>query len=361
MGKRISKQIGEISSSRLKKHQSDASESKTKLKSKRVRPPAPPLSLAINASLIEEGMTQSEMQLMDNCPEAWYLRYNLMLTRKGEFSWATTYGGWMHSFLEEYYATKGKRWSVNPELRERKFITGAVLQEYEYWAGLLQIQAEIYASHFKQDFKLYKIKENETLVDFTWKGVRLKGKIDLYVFAKHLKGYYVWDHKTASRIDKQTVMGWDFRFQFMFYCWLAWKIWPKRKVKGFIVNAIRKPQIRKGERESTGSFLQRVRSDMLARPEFYFYREPLKLRAGDLQHFEDQILTPKINRIKMMLDPKIKDSVKIAMLRNKNTDHCLAYNRPCQFMQICKNGFDIEQHFYIKREHKHEELVLEFE
>lgn len=320
----------------------------------------PALDFAIDANLIGEGLTQSEMQTWDNCPEKWYLRYNLMLKKKGEFSWATTYGTWMHSFLEEFYSTKGKRYSFNPELRDRRIMTQQQLVDYEYWSQLLEIQGRTYASYYKHDFKLFKVKHVEVVADLRFRGVRLKGKIDLFLESLAHGGFYTWDHKTTSRIDKSTVLGWDFRFQFMFYCWLAWKLWPEHKVRGFFINAIRKPQIKRGEHESVKAFLQRVQSDMLVRPEFYFYRDRLRLKKGDLQHFEDTILIPKLERIKMLFDPKIPDEVKMMLVRNKNTDHCVAYNSPCQFMNACKNGLELEQEFFYRRKAKHEELELEF-
>ncbi len=327
------------------------------MKSKKITGPIP--EFEINPEILEEGFTQSEMQLWDNCPEKWYLGYNLMLQQKGKFSWALVYGGWIHSALEEFYATKGKRWSVDAQIPNKHLLPAAILAEYDYWKQLAKLQMEIYASYYKGDFKFFNVVHNEKIADITWRGIRLKGKLDLFVWDNVHKGHYVIDHKTTGRLDKKTVMGWDFRLQFMIYCWFAKKMWPDTPVHGYFVNAMKKPQLKRGEYEMVPAFLQRVQSHMLEKPEAYFYRERLRLKKGDVKQFEEEILWPKISRIKMLLNPDLPVEIKHMLLRNKNTDHCITYGRPCEFMACCKHGLDKERHAYRKRTAKHEELTEE--
>lgn len=320
----------------------------------------PLLQFEVNTDLIDEGFTQSELQCWDDCPEKWYLGYNLLLQKKGKFSWALVYGTWMHQALEEFYASKGKRFHVDPVLKDRRFLNQQTLADFEYWSRLAEIQMQMYASFYKNDFKaMFDIEHTETTADVEFEGVRLKGKLDIFAWSKLHKGFYVVDHKTTSRLDKQTAMGWDFRLQFMIYCWFAWKLWPKTPVHGYFVNAIKKPQLKRGEKETVDAFLQRVQIDMQERPETYFYRERLRLKKPDLKHFENTILRPKIERIKLLLSPKVKDEVKIAILRNKNTDTCIKYGQPCEFLPVCKNGWEIEHRAYHRRDVKHQELVEE--
>lgn len=317
----------------------------------------------IDVNSLADGMTQSEMQMWDNCPEKWYLRYNLKLSRKGEFSWATTYGGWIHAALEEFYLTKGKRWSLNTEMKEGFGLMPPALQDmYEYYKGLAKIQMECYASLYKNDFDIWKIRKTEFVVDFVYKGIRLKGMIDVFVKDLMHGGYYVVDHKTSYAINRGIVMGWNFRFQFMFYCWLAWKMWgDKFPIKGFYINAIKKPQLRRGKAESVPAFLKRINKDMLQRPEMYFYRERIRLKKGDLIRFEKTILDPKLQRVRMLRDPKVSDKVKGMLMRNKNTDHCFTYNKPCPYLHACMNGLKAERHQYYVRDVKHQELASDSE
>lgn len=314
------------------------------------------LDFEVNPAIINEGMTSSEMQCWDNCAEKWYLGYNLMLSLRNKHSWALTYGGWMHEAWEEFYSTKGKRWHIDPRITDKHYLSAAQLADFDYWKGLAEIQMSVYASRFKSDFKFFDIISTEQIVELEWEGLKIRGKVDMYVYSHVNKGFYVWDNKTAGKIDKQAVTGWDFRMQFMLYAWFMWKLEPKRPVKGIIINALKKPQIKQGEMP-TQAFLQRVQSDMQARDDMYFYRDRLPLKKGDLQNFEDTVLRPKIQRAKLMLDPKISPEIKQALIRNKNTDFCNHYNQPCEFINCCKHGLELERHAFRRREIKHTELI----
>lgn len=316
------------------------------------------LSVIVHPETISEGFSQSESQMLDNCAEKWYLYYNERLSRRNQFSWALLYGTWMHSFIEEFNSTRGKRWTAEAPMPRNIILTHEQNAQYEFWSKLLEIQASIYASRYKQDATFYEPVSDgvEKQADIMFDGVRLRGKLDLFAYVPKHKGYFMVDNKTTSRLDKTTLMGWDFRFQFMFYCWLAWKCWPKFPIKGFYTNAIRKPQLKQGVNETTPAFLQRIRSDMLVRDEFYFYREPLLLVDNALQHFEDNILHPKILRFKAIMNPDVPIELKIPLMRNKNTDHCTAYSRACQYLPICQHSLEVEKHQFYRRENKHEEL-----
>lgn len=321
-----------------------------------------PQQFTINPGNIAEGFTQSEMQTLDDCAEKWYLSYNLLLKKRGSFSWALTYGSWIHSALEEFYTCKGRyTWEPEIPMDKKKFMSAAMLADEDYWREIGRVQMEVYASYRKKDLKILQPLQDgvEQILDIEFEGIRFKGMIDLVLFHTLHNGNFIMDHKTCSRIDKQTTMGWDFRFQFMFYSWLAWKKWPDLKIKGTLINAIKKPGLQRKQGESIQAFGQRVNFDMLEKPEAYFYRERLLLTKGALQRFEDTILRPKINRIKLFRDPKISDETKFAILRNKNTGHCLAYGQACPFLACCQHGTEIEGFQYHTREHKHEELETE--
>lgn len=317
----------------------------------------PVLDFEINSDSINEGFTQSEMQTQDNCGEKWYLGYNLMLSLRGKHSWALAYGGWLHEAWEEFYSTKGKRWHIDPKIRDKHFLSAEQLSTFEYWVGLANIQMQIYASHYKSDFKFYDIISTEEIIEFEWQGVILKAMVDLYVLSKQYKGWYMMDHKTTGKIDKKIVTGWDFRLQFMFYCWLCYKTKKKTPPSGYFINAMKKPQLKQGEHEPNRVFLQRVQTDMQLEPEKYFYRERLILKRGDLEHFEQKVLQPKIDRIKILRDPNVSNQIKIAMFRNMNTDYCMHYQQPCEFLNACKRGLEIEKEFFRRRDIKHMELI----
>lgn len=329
-----------------------------------------PDEFSLNPELAVEGFTQSEMSMMSNCAQRWNFRYNLMLEKKGEFNWAAAYGSWMHAALEEWYTTKGKRWTWNPTFRKPPMFTGIMRQEQEYWEALGKMQMQVYTSYYKNDHKIFSFREGgvEEIVDIDFKQdgwtFRLKGMIDLLLYHEGRKGYFTMDHKTSSRLDRATIMGWDFRFQFMFYCWLAKRRWPKLKIKGWIPNGIKKSQLKfNPDKEGLEEHIGRVREDMLAYPEKYFYREPLPFTKDAIDHFEIATLRPKLLKLKMLMDPKVPMDQKVAIANDRNTDYCVKYGAKyaCPYLALCEKGPEIEGFRYVRREHKHEELLDEEE
>lgn len=324
-----------------------------------------PLEFQLDPNLLTEGFTQSEMTTWDNCPEMWYLRYNLRLRRKGKWNWMSTFGTWMHAFMEEYYSTKGKVQNWNPQLSPQQLKGIIQNQEWkrdrEYWEQVGDTMMQIYASHYKHDHEIMTVLKPgiEYIAETEFMGLKLTGMIDLPINLKTKKANIVVDHKSTNRLDKSVMMGWDFRFQFMFYLWLFRRCNPTIPIHGTMPNAVKKPQLRINyDKESIPEFCRRLKDDMQENPDKYFYRDVMLLKEGDMAHFESQILMPKLYRLKLLLDPKVDTKVKIALARNKNTDYCVKYGAKyaCQFLPICqqglaKNGFQFE-----KRGVKHEEL-----
>lgn len=320
-----------------------------------------PLELIIDPATFTEGFTQSELQTADDCAEKWYLQYNLRLGKKAEgFTWYFVYGDWIHEGLENFYKSKGKDWSFRPEVRDKEKASLEQLQEEEYWKRLAALQLSIYASHYKNDFKFWQPKGEEVQIDLKWEKWRLKGMIDLLMKTRMLKPkMFVWDHKTTGRLDNTIVTGWNFRLQFMFYVWLARKLWPKKKIRGFYVNAIKKPLLRQKQNESLDQLMDRIRIDMLENPEKYFYRNKMVLKKRDIQRFEDTILRPKLERMSLLTDKRVPLEVRTAIARNKNSNNCIKFGHACQFLQACTKGLDIAATTMTIRDTKHRELTAE--
>lgn len=319
-----------------------------------------------------EGCTQSEMTTMDNCGMLWFWKYALLLKKKGGFSWALAFGSAMHQCWEEMYATGGKRWSV-PQVRA--FLPKGVSlsldqqKQEEYWQGVLQIQAECYAHRYRDEFELIRTEKVEMIVDlvheFEGQKIRLKGMVDLQFCNVANDGLWIMDHKTSGRLDLKTVQGWDFRFQFMFYLWLATKQMEQegqsRRFQGYEINALKKPTIKVRVNDTLPQFFERLRNEMLMEPEKYYYRERLLLNKQALDHFEKHVLEPKLHRIMLLTNPEVSDSIKLSIVNNMNTDYCQRYGGPCEFLPLCAHGFELEGFQYEQRAIKHEELEGEEE
>lgn len=316
-----------------------------------------------------EGSTQSEITTMDNCGQLWWWQYALMLKRKGSFSWALAYGSAMHQGWEEMYATQGKRWTipdVGKFLPPGTSLNLAQQKEREYWQGVLQIQLECYFAYYKEDFEIFKTERVEFIADiqfeFQGKMIRLKGMLDLIACNVANKGRWMFDHKTTRDLDLKTVLGWDFRFQFMFYLWLMHKIDEAAgntdRFRGYYINAMKKPTIKVRQNDTLDMFFERLRNEMLMEPEKYYYRQSLLLNKGSIEHFEQMVLGPKLTRISLLTNPDISDSIKISIVNNMNTDHCQRYGA-CAFLPLCQHGWELEGFQYEQRTAKHEELESE--
>lgn len=317
------------------------------------------MEVMVNRAAVE-GWTQSEITTMDECPMIWFWRYGMLLRRKGWFSWASVYGTAFHSTMEEMYATGGKRWSPAPLIiPEGITLSQEKLQEKKYWEGVLNVQTQAYADRWKDDFDLFEVKRLEIDVDYVHEGIRLRGKIDLIFVTKDGK-LWLLDHKTTSRLDLKTVAAWDFRFQFMFYLWLAMKQYPEYQFAGYYINAIKKPSIKVRKGDTLEMFFDRLRMNMGMEPDEYFYRDRLLLTKTSISHFEDFVLAPKLKRIKLLTNPEIPDSIREDVLHvmtaNPNTNRCQLYGA-CEFIPLCQHGYSREAFQYEQRSAKHEELA----
>lgn len=210
-----------------------------------------------------------------------------------------------------------------------------------------------------------KILQTEKELEYEYRGFRLRAKIDLVIRPAAKDGVFVLDHKTCSSFDKGLFAGWSFRFQFLFYAWMYWKV-TGRYPNGMYVNALKKPQERRSvkKQETIDAFLTRVKSNMELEPDEYFKRERMPFDLDTLPRFEKYTLDPIITQYVQMyavsnmterpdfMEQYMIDSLFLSM----NTDHCWNYSRPCEFLDLCQNNFNDFSSEYVISEDKHPEL-----
>lgn len=307
----------------------------------------------IHRNTISEGFTQSEISDM-SCMQRWNYRYNQRLQKPGVIRFPFIVGSAWHNAMEQFYATAGARVTVATMQPEPNDIPSlADLEEFKYWNAVLPKMMEAYAIYYKQDAIKWKIFNIERELDVEYRGLRLRGKIDLTL--DDGKGIWILDHKTTSRLMKDIVAGWDFRFQFMFYIWMLSKVEPDIQLKGYYVNAVKKPELRVKKTESLPEFAERVRYDMIVEPEKYFYREPYFITKGNLDHFEQVVVNPKQTRIQFVIDNP-DHPLSRAIIEDKNTDECQKYGgAPCEFIDLCRYG-DKMKGLFVEKDRKHLEL-----
>lgn len=310
------------------------------------------LAPLIHRNTISEGFTQSEISDM-SCMQRWNNRYNQRLQKPGIIRFPFVVGSAWHGGMEQFYATKGARVHIATlQPAEGDIPSLADLEEFKYWNAVLPMMMEAYAIYYKQDHIKWKIHSIEREMDVTYRGLRLRGKIDLTI--NDGSGDWIVDHKTTSRLMKDIIAGWDFRFQFMFYIWMLSKVDPM-KIKGYYVNAVKKPELRVKKTESLEEFAVRVRQDMIIEPDKYFYREPYLISKGNLDHFEQVVVNPKITRLLFVIDNP-DHPLSRAIIEDKNTDECQKYGgAPCEFIDLCRYG-NMMKALFREKERKHLEL-----
>ena len=313
----------------------------------------------ISPRTLSDGLTQSEISTFGDCAQKWNWRYNNRLEATGSFAFYFMVGHAFHEFLEQFYATKGKRCNVATLQFEEGVISSADdLLKLEYWNHVLPAMLKAYAIYYKNDFEKWEILQIEEEVSVEYRGFRLRGKIDLR--HREADGEYIDDHKTSASLKKEVVAGWDFRFQFMFYLWLKWIQNPKTKIRGYYINAVKKPELRVKKNESIPEFAQRVFEDMVSEPDKYFYREKFPITKGALQHFQNRVVDPRLTLIEVAADPTTPKKLAEAIMTNKNTSECQKYTgAPCPFIHLCRYGYSENSHLYTVREQKHKELEEE--
>lgn len=303
---------------------------------------------------ISEGFTQSEFSTM-SCMQKWNYSYNQLLVKPGVDKMYFMVGSAMHDFLEQFYSTKGERANVATlQFREHDIPSMKDLEKIDYWNKVLPAMMEAYAIHYKDDPIRWTIISTERELDVMYRGYRLRGKIDLTGYLKKNQNW-IWDHKSAFRLDLSLVAGWDFRFQFMFYIWLESLNNPEFPLKGYVVNAVKKPELRVKKTESLESFAARVREDMIIDPDKYFYRSEYPITKGALAHFQKEVVDPKIDIIDFIVHNPGHPVAK-AMMINKNTDECQKWGGgPCPYIELCRHGESMKT-LYVEKEVKHLEL-----
>lgn len=309
-------------------------------------------STKLYANTFRDGFTQSEFGTWADCAEKWYLGYNQRLSVRGGFEWHFVYGDAVHDTLAHFYRNGDER------IAALQFPIETILtsqQEYErdMWQGILNAQMKRYFEYYQDHLEVFSPWSVEETLEVVFEGITFKGKLDLGYTIDGQKGNIIDDHKTYGIDDYE---GWNYRFQFMFYIWLTQKA-KKIKIDKFVVNGIRKPQLRQGKEESLKSFTIRVEQAMIQEPTKYFTRHPLHMIKNSMEHFEQRVLRPKIEKIKLLTQASTPANIVEVLVRDQNTHTCVRYGAKCQFLPICKHGSLRDGHAYVRRQEKHVELA----
>lgn len=310
------------------------------------------LDLSFDPSTLNEGVTQSELSLLDECPTKWNLRYNKKLKKKDFFDWSFYVGTAWHEFQERWRKEKGNfdlTKCTPPEIPSNVARDSSFEEDLDYWTYVLPAYQQAYAHLYKDEINHpWFIIEQELKYNFL--DIELRGKIDL----ASDKPRFIRDFKSTSSAWLITPTGWHFKFQFMLYCWLMVKNHPtwSKKQFDFQMDIMQKPALRQTKGETFVQHIRRVCQDIVARPEFYLRRSTYPILPEQIEHFEKNILTPKIQKYLLASKPE-----GISIITDHNTNACNNFGKTCEFFEVCEKGWEAGQFFFERRHAKHVELV----
>lgn len=324
----------------------------------------PTETISIPPNTFTDAFTQSELGTWDQCAYKWYLQYAHRLEPVSGWAKPLVLGTAIHASLANFY--RGDNTIVPCTLPEGGSYTLDDEKDLEFLNIIQEAMMEIYFEFYADDLKLFKLDteniEQVIEVEFEYKGViiRLKGTIDL--IQCKLKQLVI-DHKSAFRFDEGLKDSWRMKFQFMFYVWLAFNspTFRKKSPAKFMVNGIKKPELKLKQNESLSAFGFRIRDDMRQFPEKYFWREEMNFDLNTIKRFENEHLFPKLDRIVDLVVDRKADrrwpEGKNYLAINKNTDACYNFNKPCAFLPICKSSFAENADKYRQRQEKHNNYI----
>lgn len=322
----------------------------------------------------KDTITQSEIMTRASCPRKWYYRYVLKLNRLGTPNYHLIYGTMMHAALAKLYSNKlhnvsPKEYPIEVDqiaVPENVVLTPDDKANIELARMKVQIAFNAYRRHyFKYDSTL-RVESVEDIYEYSHKGIKLTGRLDMVANPKKTDGIFVWDWKTAGRFDLNMLDAWSFRFQFLYYCWLYWKI-TDRKPSGIMVNGLGKTMLKPRQvdkktkqKETVRQYLDRVKVDFREHRERFFYRQRMPLMKGILERFEREILDPHVESFLLLGQRAVANNTVKVLASSMNTSCCHLYGSFCEYLPLCKDGMGMMNEFY-KRDDKHEELSVETE
>lgn len=319
-------------------------------------PITPILNYYLSPTALADGFTQSELSLMDECMMKWNLRYNNLLTREGVFQWSHFVGGAWHKFQELWRLSKGEfdlDEAIFPEIPPETKRDSEFEKWYEYWTHVMPAYQRAYAKMYPEEATHdWMIIEQELQAEHL--GFLIRGKIDL----ASDKPRFIRDFKSTVSAWLTSPNGWHFKLQFMLYCWLMVKNnpdWLKKDFQ-FQMDLMQKPGLKETKADASwAGHIRRVCADIeKERPEYYLTRQSSLVSRESLARFEDNVLTPKIQRLALIAE---NPEETLCLLTNPNTNACNSFGNPCEFFEICEKGWDAGKFFFRNRSTKHEELA----
>ncbi len=288
----------------------------------RARPGSPvvretvPANASKSWNIYKDGVTQSIIGRYLSCPEKVHLgmeeRLGAMRT-----TGALSFGSLVHEALDWLYTgfmknhTKGVAlnlkavsadlavWMKEKLAEDRRILqeagaaTEATELSLEENFGMAEIVLNAYFRRWTRDYDHYEwlALEKEFCVPYVMPSgniIPVRGKIDGVMRIRDK--LWLFETKTKARIEDEAIVSkLNFDLQVLLYMWAMQRIYGEKPM-GVIYNLIRRPQLRRTQKEMLSEFLERIRVDIETRPEFYFIRYEAAILPHETARWELEFL-----------------------------------------------------------------------
>ncbi len=285
------------------------------------------------------GITQSIIKDWGDCTYKFLCNVNKiehvgMVTK-------VNFGNMFHYILEYFYNKKPLDLILDKQYSAIETICSKLLDDYKnqnaeelrlFNPRDFQIEKGLaialflgYYQFYSKDFRKFKIKDVEYELKANYRGVKLRGKVDLIFKFPQSNSFWQMEHKTKGRISENNILKLLHNdFQAMFYNFILRRV-LKLDIGGVLYNVIRKPQLRQKKTESLSDFTGRVYDDICSRPEHYYKRFQVIYSEKDMDEFQ--------NILDTMLE-EIDKTINGELGTYKNTNGC-EFPFPCKYLDLC--------------------------
>lgn len=149
--------------------------------------------------------------------------------------------------------------------------------------------------------------------------------------------WWIVEYKTASRLDASYFDRLYVDSQIAMYMYAMELL--GYDPAGVIYRVIRKPSLRRGQKESLEGFLERLRKDIEERPDFYYTERQLYRTKDDLAEFEHTLYT----------EAKLAQSMYKKGNAFQHTASCSMYGA-CEYLPLCMGEAGAREALYEIRE-----------
>lgn len=247
--------------------------------------------------------------------------------------------GWIRSRLRQAVTRIG-------EEHEGRLGTDA-LEGMEHSAAVLLGMLPLYFEYYKTEFD----KSNWAMIESNFR-VNIPGvpfpMVGRYDRVRRIKGKpWLYETKTKGRIedDYLTEM---LHFDIQNGVYLQAILAELKEIPvGVMYDVIRNPGLKKGVKETSEGFVDRIIADVKSRPEWYFVRFEVVIEKSDMKSFGDELV-----KIATEFDRWRKGELPTF----KNTSACKTSYGMCEMMPICSRG---DYNNFVQRKEMFPELTRE--